>query len=62
MDLTLRPVARDRFLRGFGPEGDVSVRLQFRRDGAGRLSELTVSTPPGEDSVRGLRFTRVVEK
>jgi CubicO group peptidase (beta-lactamase class C family) len=62
MDLTLRPVARDRFLRGFGPEGDVSVRLQFHRDSAGRLSELTVSTPPGEDSVRDLRFTRVVEK
>jgi hypothetical protein len=62
MDLTLRPVARDRFLRGFGPEGDVSVRLQFHRDSAGRLSELTLSTPPGENSVRNLRFARVVAK
>jgi hypothetical protein len=62
MDLTLRPVARDRFLRGFGPEGDVSVRLQFHRDSAGRLSELTLSTPPGENSVRNLRFARLVAK
>jgi CubicO group peptidase (beta-lactamase class C family) len=58
-DLTLRPVARDRFLRGFGSDGEVSVRLQFHRDGAGELSELTVSTLPGEDSVRNLRFTRL---
>jgi hypothetical protein len=60
VDLTLQPVARDRFLRGFGSDGEVSVRLQFHRDSAGRLSELTVSTLPGEDSVRNLRFTRLV--
>lgn len=58
VDLTLRPVARDQYLRGFGPEGAVSARLQFRRDRAGRVSELVVSTPPGEDSVRDLRCTR----
>ena len=62
VDLTLRPVARDRFLRGFGPDGEVSVRLQFHRDSAGRLSELTASTPAGEASVRNLRFTRLAVK
>ncbi len=60
IDLTLQPVARDRFLRGLGAEGDVSVRLQFHRDRAGRVSELSVSTLPGEDSVRNLRFTRLL--
>lgn len=58
-DLTLWPVARDRFLRAFGPEGELSVRLQFHRDGAGRVSELIVSTPPGEASARNLRITRL---
>ena len=58
-DLTLRPVARDRFLRGFGPDGELSVRLQFHRDSADVVSELTVSTSPGENSVRNLRFTRL---
>lgn len=62
VDLTLRPVSHDRFLRGLGPDGEVSVRLQFQRDRAGRVSELTVSTPPGEDSVRHLVFTRLVVK
>jgi hypothetical protein len=62
VDLTLRPVARDRFLRGFGPDGELTVRLQFQRDSFGRVSELTVSTPPGEDSVRNLRFTRLNAK
>jgi hypothetical protein len=62
VDVTLRPVDRDRFLRGFGPDGEVSVRLQFHRDSAGRLSELTLSTPPGENSVRNLRFARLVAK
>jgi CubicO group peptidase (beta-lactamase class C family) len=62
VDLTLRPVARDRFLRGFGPDGELTVRLQFQRDSFGRVSELTVSTPQGEDSVRNLRFTRLNAK
>jgi CubicO group peptidase (beta-lactamase class C family) len=60
VDFTLRPVARDRFLRGFGPDGEISARLQFHRDGAGRLRDLSVSTPPGEDSARDIRFTRPV--
>jgi len=58
-DLTLRPVERDLFVRGFGPFGEHAAQLQFHRDGAGKLTHFTVSTPPGEDSVRGLRFIRV---
>ncbi len=58
-DLTLRPVERDLFVRGFGPFGESMAQLQFHRDKAGRLTHFTVSTPPGEDSVRGLRFVRV---
>ncbi len=60
VDLTLRPLASDRFVRGFGSDGELSVRLQFHRDGAGRVNALTVSTPPGENSVRNLRFIRLV--
>lgn len=62
LDVTLLPVARDRFLRAFGPDGDLSVRLQFNRDSARKLTRLTVSTPPGEDSVRGLQFVRLVTR
>ncbi len=50
-DLSVRPVSRDRFLRGLGVDSAVTVRLHFTRDTAGRLIELVVSTPPGEDSV-----------
>jgi hypothetical protein len=58
-DVTLRPVERDRFLRRFGPDGELAARLQFHRDRDGRLTHLTVSTPPGDDSVRDLLFTRL---
>ncbi|MEO6237958.1 MAG: serine hydrolase domain-containing protein [Vicinamibacterales bacterium] len=59
-DLTLRPVGRDQFVRGFGPVVSTrAVQLQFHRDRAGRLTHLTASTPPGEDSVRDLRFDRL---
>jgi hypothetical protein len=59
-DLSLWPVERDQFLRGFGPwMSTLSVQLQFHRNNAGQLTHLTVSTPPGEDSVRGLRFLLV---
>ena len=59
--VTLRPVERDLFVRGFGPWMDtqLTARLEFQRDGAGTLTHLIVSTPPGEDSVRGLRFVRL---
>ncbi len=58
-DVTLRPVAPDRFLRTFGPEGAVSVRLQFSRGSDRTLTGLTVSTREGEDSVRNLAFVRL---
>ena len=59
-DLTLRPIARDQFLRGFGSwVSSLPALLQFERDGSGALTGFTVTTPPGEDSVRGLRFARV---
>jgi len=58
-DMTLRPIARDQFLRGFGPEGELATRFQFERNGAGAVTAFAISTPPGEDSVRNLRFVRV---
>jgi len=39
--------------------GETMAQLHFHRDAAGSLTQFTVSTPPGEDSVRGLRFIRV---
>lgn len=61
-DFALGPVTRDRFVRGFGVDGELSVRMQFHRDRAGKVSELTVSTPPGEDAVRDVRFVRLAFK
>lgn len=57
-DMSVRPVSRDRFFRGLGDDNAVAVRMHFHRDGAGRLSELVVSTPPAVDSVQNLRFVR----
>ena len=59
-DLTLRPVERDLFIRGFGSwMSALTAELRFHRDAAGRLTHFSVSTPPGEDTIRGLRFVRV---
>ena len=59
-DLSLRPIERDKFIRGFGPwVNEFTAQIHFHRDGAGNITHLTVSTPPGEDSVRDLRFVRV---
>ena len=58
-DLTLRPVERDQFVRGFGPFGEAMAHLQFQRDRSGKLTHFIVSTAPGEDSVRRLRFIRL---
>lgn len=60
-DLTLRPVSRDRFERGFGPfDALIPAELQFHRDRNGKLSYLSLSTPAGEESVRDLRFRRLI--
>src|SRR5688500_12577704 len=59
-DVSLRPVERDQFVRGFGSFlNQFIAQLRFHRDGAGNLTHLTVSTPAGEDSVRDLRFVRL---
>ncbi len=51
---------RDMFIRGFGAwVNTLNARLEFHRNRGGELTHFTVSTPPGEDSVRGLRFVRV---
>ena len=57
-DLTLLYVERDQFLRAFGPDGEATVLLDFSRGGNRAVTGLTVSTRPGEDSVRGLKFSR----
>jgi len=59
-DLTLLPIVRDQFVRGFGSwASSLPVLLQFERESTGALAGFTISTAPGEDSVRGLRFVRV---
>jgi hypothetical protein len=59
-DLALLPVERDRFLRGFGDWMEIiSVRIDFHRDAAGRITHLTASTPAGDSAVQGLRFDRI---
>jgi hypothetical protein len=60
-DVSMWPVERDQFLRGFGAwSSPLTVHLQFQRGNAGQLTHLIISTPPGEESVRGVRFVRVV--
>lgn len=52
---------QDVFVRGFGSfESPLMTKLHFHRDDAGRLTHLSLSTPPGEDSVQNLRFVRVI--
>ena len=57
-DATLLYVDRDRFLRAFGPDGEATVLFEFTRGSTGAVTGLTVSTRPGEDSVRGLKFSK----
>ncbi|MEO5903258.1 MAG: serine hydrolase domain-containing protein [Gemmatimonadaceae bacterium] len=58
-DAAVWPVNPDLFIRGFGSIEILTAQMQFHRDGAGKLTHLTVSTPPGEESVRDVRFVRV---
>jgi hypothetical protein len=58
--LTLRPHAPDTFARGFGWWAkSLFATLRFHRGASGAVTHFTVSTPPGQDSVRDLRFERV---
>ena len=50
-DVTLRPVAHDRFLRAFGPDGEVSARLQFSRGSDRTPVSYTHLTLPTSDLV-----------
>ncbi len=57
-ELTMLPVARDRFLRAFGPDGEATFLFEFQRGPADAVTALTISTRPGEDSVSGLKFSK----
>jgi hypothetical protein len=55
----LLPIRPDVFTRHFGiPYEPLVALFEFKRDSAGRISSFTITTPPGEDVVRGLRFVR----
>jgi len=58
-DTPLQPMQQDRFSRGFGFWAEPLVaRIEFKRDPTGRITHLSISTPPGADVVRDLRFVR----
>lgn len=62
-DVSVWPIERDQFLRGLGAwTSPLNVHMQFHRGNAGQIMYLSISTPPGEDSVRGVRFVRVVPR
>jgi len=59
-DRPVTPMKRDTFSRHFGLWNEPLVAsLVFGRDSAGRITEFTLTTPPGADVVRNLRFVRV---
>lgn len=61
--LTLRAHAPDEFMRGFGWWAQpLMARFRFHRDASGAVTHFTISTPPGEDSVRELRFDRLAPR
>jgi hypothetical protein len=58
-DHALVPVSPDVFMQNLGgSQRPLYVGVHFGRDAAGRISHLLVSTPPGDDAVRELRFDR----
>lgn len=59
-DVSLEPLVRNVFTRGFGAWNEpLTAQFVFGRDSAGRVTSFTVTTPPGADVVRDLRFDRV---
>ena len=59
-DGPLRPAQLDLFSRHFGPWNEPLVAaFKFSRDSSGRVTHFALTTPPGEDVVRDLRFNRV---
>jgi len=56
----LLPGKLDQFSRHFGPWNEPLIAaFQFSRDSTGRVTHFELTTPAGEDVVRGLRFNRV---
>jgi hypothetical protein len=59
-DHALTPVEPDVMTGVLGTyERPVYIRLHFVRDAAGAVTYFGVSTPPGQDAIRELRFDRV---
>lgn len=59
-DGPLLPIQRDVFSRHFGMWNEPLVAsFEFSRDSIGRITHFAITTPPGADVVRGLRFVRV---
>lgn len=58
-DGPLLPMRPDVFNRHFGLWNEPLVAgFEFSRDSTGRITHFTITTPPGADVVRGLRFVR----
>jgi CubicO group peptidase (beta-lactamase class C family) len=56
----LLPIEADVFSRHFGVWNEPLItRFRFHRNPAGRVVEFTITTPPGSDVVRDLRFVRL---
>lgn len=56
----LAPALPDVFTRNLGTyERPVYTGLHFDRDGAGSITGVVVTTPSGDDAVKGLRFERI---
>ena len=59
-DRPLQPMRPGVFSRHFGPAYEPLVAsVDFKRDAAGQITGFTITTPPGEDVVRGLQFDRM---
>lgn len=60
LDLAMVAVRPLLFTRAFGAwNAPLGVKFQFVRDAGGAITSFTLTTPPGEDVVRDLRFTRM---
>jgi CubicO group peptidase (beta-lactamase class C family) len=59
-DALLLPMERDVFSRGHGNWREpLNALFGFKRDASGRVTHISITTPPGDDVVRDLRFVKV---